>query len=117
MASSGPQGKHPRRDISRDDRKAIESSADRLLAVGALSGKARDYLVYWGLGTLRRCPRPERYSFLEHSCDGYEFRVDRRVALEPRHDVRRVQVLGLGGAALPADEEPADDDGVLVMGW
>ena len=100
------------------DRQKIASKAQELHAATTISGKARDYLVHWAMGTLARLPRPVSYRFLDHR------RVDRagpcllpgRAQRPVAHQVRVRGLVGENAPVAPAEPEPADagsDDDAL----
>ena len=61
-----PTGSHARRPASESDRKKVFDAAKAAWQAGAISPKARNYLMQWAMGTRRRLPRPQQYRFLRH---------------------------------------------------
>ena len=108
---------HPRRPMAFSDRQKIASKAEELRAAKTISGKARDYLAHWAMGTLGRLPRPTPYRFFDrHRGD----RVNHNVlpGRPQRPATHRVRVRGLvaDNAVAQAEPEPADagsDDDAL----
>ena len=64
-----PSGQRSRKSISWEDRKQVRAKAITGCEKGAISEVARDFLVGWIEGTLRREPRPAEYSCLKHRFD------------------------------------------------
>ena len=112
---------HPRRPMAAIDRQKIARLATQLCLAQTISGKARDYLVDWAMGTRRRQPRPASYRFLEHRARD---RVSQRPLMEQhaqRPAIHRVQVRGVmipaaappGPLARPALADAGSDDDAL----
>ena len=73
-----PSGKHGRKHMSMADREEIVRKTKTCFEKGGINEEARDFLVTWAQGTLRREPRPYEYSFLKHRFDGQLHTVPRR---------------------------------------
>ena len=105
-----PQGKHPRRPAADTDRKNVRDKALSVKSEGAISQRACDYLVHWAQGTRRREPRPSHYTFLEYRVGGAPApKVSAHDLPNEDRAFRPVMVAAIGGAPLPLDEEPDDD--------
>ena len=106
-----PAGIHPRRPASDKDRKKVFDTALAVCQEGAISEKARNYLMQWSRGTRRRLPRPSHYRFLTHRVQSWR-EPNNAVPCQPapRHTPRPVVVAAMGGGHhLPLDPEPDDD--------
>ena len=109
---------HPRRPMAFSDRQKIASKAEELHATSTISGKARDYLVHWAMGTLGRLPRPTSYRFLGHRTGGTAGHslLPGRPQRSATHQVRVRRLVAENAAIAQPDVEPADagsDDDAL----
>ena len=94
--------------MSANDRDKFLKSARAVHEKRGISDKARDYLIGWAQGTLRRNRRPESYPFLEHRVGGSDCQ-GRPVQLPHAPAIRPVRVNGLAGGPLPMGDESGDD--------
>jgi len=107
---------HPRRHMAFSDRQKITSKAEELCSANTISGKARDYLVDWAMGTLERLPRPPVYRFLGHRTGDGAAGLGLLPARPQRPATHQVRVRGLvaENAVAPPQSDPAeagsDDD-------
>ena len=100
--SKQPGGSQKRRTTKDDAKKKVAALAENLYAGSHISGKARNYLVEWARNMRRKCPRPDVYRFLEHSCLTSRFRAG------PLHDVERA--IGLNRVVVHVRAVPQEGD-------
>lgn len=118
LCPSQPQGVHPRRPdgtAGKAVKDKVAQIAKSVHARGAISDRAKDYLVGWSQGSLPRVRRPERYSFLSHRFNATDpadqTHQDARPLLR-RPQLPRVKVLlqGVSGKPLREEREGSDND-------
>ena len=86
------RGMHSRRTVLDELRGKLVRKATELRQEGAISCKARAYLVDWAQQTRRRRPRLDRYAFLDHCAGQPRGEVRARVVARQAHEARNVVV-------------------------
>ncbi|CAE7423854.1 unnamed protein product, partial [Symbiodinium sp. CCMP2592] len=91
------------------DRDKVVAKALQAHREGCINDAARDFLVGWAKGTLRRHPRPAQYEFLNHNRHAFDALAPAaaRAPLAPE-EYRPIHVQADGGGNLPPG--PEDDE-------